>query len=547
MQTLLSQILLSLIIFSQIVLLFSCAPKSQPVSFPVQGTRQILYGLGPEAAQGRTDFAKTKKLEYRFEAPVTVTSPASLEIEYSLTQGRAVFEAGTHSWVLPRWEDLGDHGFGGVIHYAIPVNESFPENFSITVTAGTQDSVLQIRSINFIERRYGFDRFLEKQIDHIYVSPYVSRRNSDSAWVIDPPAEYSVPTDYYTVLSAWLRQGNEAILETGKRRLEVSPYLEYFTVPPGIIAPGRNPVVFIGDRVVSFRLAYAALPLFPQPIISDPGMILEWPEESWRDRRYELFCWENFPSLLIFDFIDYAMQDRMLKRLAFFTEKAGYRGRLASDDEIADQHGWNAHDYRAQDLAMFFQAARESNFPLLHEERELERILINAKIIQESGAGLQAGEGGIISLSRESSDYLRRRFMAHEGYHGLFFIDEDFRTFSRRRWQALGPEARRFIVSFFNYQRYDTADEYLLVNEFMAHIMQQPKSQAGSYFGQYLPSRLEESSWRKYDLPEKDTASGTWPALTAAFSREAQIFSDYAETRWGLSAGTVNLVSVNSK
>jgi hypothetical protein len=68
-----------------VIFLFSCGAKLQPVAFPVQGADQALYGLGREAAEGRLDFSKTKKLEYRFAAAVAVSPPASLEIEYSLT------------------------------------------------------------------------------------------------------------------------------------------------------------------------------------------------------------------------------------------------------------------------------------------------------------------------------------------------------------------------------------------------------------------------------------------------------------------------------
>jgi hypothetical protein len=288
--------------------------------------------------------------------------------------------------------------------------------------------------------------------------------------------------------------------------------------------------------------SYAKAPPFPEPVAADPGLVLSWPVESWRDRRYEVFRWETFPSLLIFDFADYAAQDRMLKRLAFFVEKKGFRGRLAPDSEIAELHAWNAHDYRAEDLARFFQAVREAQFPMLAEERELERILLDSNVIRRAGDKIAAGEGGIISISRESSDYLRSLFMAHEGFHGLFFIDGDFRAFSRSRWQQLPVQAKRFIVSYFGYQQYDTADEYLLVNEFMGHVLQQPVSQAAYYFGVTLPSRLE-SSWRRADLPPK--VEGSWPVLAATFTREAEAFSGYVGNRWGLAAGRVSLVNVS--
>jgi hypothetical protein len=102
----------------------------------------------------------------------------------------------------------------------------------------------------------------------------------------------------------------------------------------------------------------------------------------------------------------------------------------------------------------------------------------------------------------------------------------------------LGAQAKRFIISYFGYQQYDTKDEYLLINEFMGHVLQQPVSQAGRYFGQTLPSRLE-SSWRGAALPPKDEASDSWPMLASAFTAEAEAFSAYVARRWGLAAGRV--------
>jgi hypothetical protein len=284
------------------------------------------------------------------------------------------------------------------------------------------------------------------------------------------------------------------------------------------------------------------------PITADPGIVLSYPIERWRDRRYEVFRWDAFPEILIFDTADYDVQDRLLKRLAFFVEKAGFRGRLASDAEIAALHGWNAHDYRALDLANFFEAARKSNFPLLREERELESILLDAGIISRNSASeIVAGKGAIISISRESDKTdrsLRPRFMAHEGFHGIYFIDEDFRNFSRQRWEAFPAAAKKFLLSFFEFQAYDTTDQNLVINEFMAHVLQQSVAQAAWYFGEYQPNRMIATSpWRRASLPEKATVSSSgsqyWPDIAAAFTAEGEAFSRYVNQRWGLAAGRV--------
>ncbi|MDR0562288.1 MAG: hypothetical protein LBG73_06325 [Spirochaetaceae bacterium] len=277
-----------------------------------------------------------------------------------------------------------------------------------------------------------------------------------------------------------------------------------------------------------------------EPIPANPKAILSYPQENWRDERYELFRWADFPQILIFDTLNYDMQDRIFKRLAFFVEKAGFRGRLAPNDEIADIHGWNAHDYRPEDLAAFFEKARQTRFMLNWEEGELADILAVAGIIYQNASGqFLPGTGAVVSISRESPDYLRSRFIVHEGFHGIFFIDEDFRNFSRRRFENLSPEAKRFILSFFDYQHYDVKDQYLVVNEFMAHVLQQSASQAGEYFGKTLASRIDASSWRRTVLPPKDEATDSWPDLAKAFQAEASAFSDYVSRRWGLAAGRI--------
>jgi hypothetical protein len=365
--------------------------------------------------------------------------------------------------------------------------------------------------------------------------------------VIEPPPFSPGPSSgLLPELRVFLAAGRSAAVETGGRRFEAAPGTKQLDIPAGMIAANEGAIVISGDRTSGFTLSYAAIPPFPRPISADPGMILDWPEQSWRTAPGEVFRWSQFPSLLIFDFADYAVQDRTLKRLAFFVEKAGFRGRLAGDAEIAGLHGWNAHDYRAGDLARFFEAARAANFPLLAEERQLEQILFNEGIIRRSASGIEAGEGGIISVARESAAYLRSTFMVHEAFHGLFFIDADFRAFSRERWDTLPPEGKRFITSYFDYQRYDITDEYLLVNEFMAHVLQQPISQAGAYFGETLASRIDASPWRRSLLPEKDGATNSWPALAAIFTKEAEAFSAYAASRWGLAAGRVRQVSVRT-
>mgnify|MGYP000928978100 CR=1 FL=1 len=86
--------------------------------------------------------------------------------------------------------------------------------------------------------------------------------------------------------------------------------------------------------------------------VGDPhGVLGEGPGQG---EEYRWYRWDLLPSVILFDFRNYDIQDAYLKRLAFFVEKRGFVGRLAPNQEIAPLHGWNAHDYKAEDLARFF-------------------------------------------------------------------------------------------------------------------------------------------------------------------------------------------------
>jgi len=525
-----------LTLFSFVLTFFSCN-QYKPVQFSIgSDIKSILFASNRAAREGTLDFSKPKKLEYLFDDSFTVKPNSSIVINYDFNipisekireNFSLALNIGEISWELP----FND---GGIL-YAVPIEESFGGNFSITLNGigkieKGEAPIFRIRHVRFSGRWFGFD----KRGETPYFTPFVSKRG-DKSYVIDVPESF-LPEKQLVEIRANFPAGN-AVLEFNGRKIEALPGASTIYIHPYYYSASGQ-VILSSDEARIFLIETLREPLlFPKPIKADPALVLAWQKENWRKSAYEIFQWEDYP-LLIFDFADYDIQDKMLKRLAFFVEKTGFRGRLAPDKEIAGLHAWNAHDYKADDLANFFDLARRTNFPLLGEEKELEKILLNEGIISEDLGGITEGIGGIISISRESPDYLRYRFMAHEGFHGLFFIDEDFRNFSKRRWENLPVTAKRFITSFFEYQQYDIKDEYLLINEFMAHVLQQPVSQAAGYFGSTLPLRLA-NTWRASALPKKDEASGTWPELSSAFTAEAEAFSAYVSQRWGLAAGRV--------
>ncbi|HNQ98238.1 MAG TPA: hypothetical protein PKH81_09130, partial [Treponemataceae bacterium] len=232
------------------------------------------------------------------------------------------------------------------------------------------------------------------------------------------------------------------------------------------------------------------------------------------------------------------IQDLYFKRLAFFVEKAGYRGTLVSDSDMQGKHGFNAHDYRAESLAQFFEKARRENFQLNREELELRDILLAEGIIQNGSDGYTEGSGAVLSLSRQSAEYLRYLFLTHECFHGLYFTDPDFRSQVSQIYHATDERARIFLQTYFSLMdslSYDLDDEYLMENEFMAYLLQQPVDKVGDYFTGVISERFlrygGESEQVDY-IKESDAID----FIEAATELEAYVFR-----RWGLAAGRAGL------
>lgn len=228
-----------------------------------------------------------------------------------------------------------------------------------------------------------------------------------------------------------------------------------------------------GMRAGSLTLAFTPE---ADPIPADPGLVLAWDRTAWRRPDFEVFSWESAPRVLIVDTADYRVQDRLFKRLAFFVEKAGFAGTIPAWGEIDGLHGYNAHDYRAEDLARFFDTAASTRVELGAEERTLARILLERGVIRETGSGYAPGEGAILSISRSSSPILRELLLTHECFHGLYFTMPGFRAASADAWKALSPVEQETWKRFLASKDYNTVDPDLVVNEFQAYLFQQHRA-----------------------------------------------------------------------
>ena len=276
-----------------------------------------------------------------------------------------------------------------------------------------------------------------------------------------------------------------------------------------------------------------------EPIRTDPGLILNYKTNQWRTLDYEIYEWDRFPQILFFDTRNYEVQDRLFRRMAFFVEKQGYKGRLLTNEELGDMHGYNAHDYSAASMANFFNKATEIGFPLNEEELLLKKILIHNKLLEEDGIYVKANEGGLVSISRETPGWSRTNLLAHEGWHTIFFRDAEFRNFVSAVYYTFDQTSHDFLIDYFKSQPslgYDINDEYLMHNEFMAYLMQNRLSEVANYFV-HLANRGTVIEYTP------DLAAYVRKTEGRGFEDAATALNDFVYDKYGIVCGNIALVN----
>ncbi len=271
------------------------------------------------------------------------------------------------------------------------------------------------------------------------------------------------------------------------------------------------------------------------PVDIDFSSLLVYPRELWRQDEFELFRWSLAPEILVFDFADYGIQSAFLKRMAFFVEKEGVRGTLLANEVLEPLHGWNAHDYRAEDIARFFSTAIDEGFALNPEEEKLAQILVENRVISKDENRYLPLSGGFLSITRESPPYLRHLFLTHEGCHGLFFTDAGLRQESQKLWDSFSPVEQNFWRTFFSWKGYDPEDEYLVVNELQAYLLQQSVAGADPYYIDYTLPRMV--SVYPASAPVVDALLTENPLH---FTAAAGVLDEYLTNRWGVRAGNLS-------
>ena len=290
-----------------------------------------------------------------------------------------------------------------------------------------------------------------------------------------------------------------------------------------------------------FSAAVEALPAGgaaepPVAVPADLGTILRLDRSHWRRNDFELYEWSGVPGaadtpVLIFDTADYATQARLFRRLAFFVEKRGFRGRLLGDDELAGRRGYNAHDYAAPDLARFFSLAQEQGVALNDQELLLRSVAVTHGILQpDPGGGWRAGTGAVLSISQASYAQLRDLLLRHEALHGLYFIHAPFREAVWAVWQQLTEDEQRFWILLLAAVNYDVDYPDLVVNEFQSYLLQQDANRVANFLAVWngrLRARHPEHAGA---IAAVTGATGRWRELhrrlAAALAEAAGVHSD---------------------
>lgn len=216
-----------------------------------------------------------------------------------------------------------------------------------------------------------------------------------------------------------------------------------------------------------------------------------------------LFRFNGNDRVLILDFPSLLEQGQAFNRIYTLVEKkGGPRDRVVTSDELQAQIAAAGstidtytfgHDYRAEDLAKFFNLAARGGIILNPQEERLRLLFEGHGVIETRDGRYRAGDPAraVISVPQEQADdpatphseqveaAIRRTILRHELSHGEFFTNDAYRDFCFRFWSEVMTEAERQVfVDFLAEQGYEPSDHALMVNETQAYLMHTPDERA---------------------------------------------------------------------
>jgi hypothetical protein len=208
----------------------------------------------------------------------------------------------------------------------------------------------------------------------------------------------------------------------------------------------------------------------------------------------ELFQFIPNPLIYILDFSTLMHQAITLNRLGYFIEhKDAPRDRVLSDNEIEALIGYQldyefniwGFDFRASDIARFYNFAESQRITLNSEEHKLLELVLQNSIIAKHDEGYVPTnpERALLSVPEDIEFYLadfspsrlfpeeRASVLSHELSHGEYFTNPEYKAYCAEFWNtALTFEERAEFTRWLGEMSYDTSNLDLIINETQAYI-----------------------------------------------------------------------------
>ncbi|MEI7635752.1 MAG: hypothetical protein WCJ37_00475 [Syntrophus sp. (in: bacteria)] len=194
------------------------------------------------------------------------------------------------------------------------------------------------------------------------------------------------------------------------------------------------------------------------------------------------------PLVYVVDFPDLTAQAKAMNRLAFFVENKDNKGLILDARQMQDYYDsqrisadqyYHGHDYRAVDLARFFNAVAGSGKELNPEEVALLHILKQNDVLHHNGIEYEPVQPYkvLISISRSKEDTdhhlsceLRRLTLRHEMSHAEYFTNNKYRQYCRSFWMRLKIEEQEVFRKELSLMKYDSQNDDLIINEMQAFL-----------------------------------------------------------------------------
>ncbi|OYY05702.1 MAG: hypothetical protein B7Y73_00885 [Acidocella sp. 35-58-6] len=190
------------------------------------------------------------------------------------------------------------------------------------------------------------------------------------------------------------------------------------------------------------------------------------------------------PEIVVIDFPNLTIQGLTLDRVAALIEKAHLpRNQVLDDVDLREaiydcgdtiESYYYGHDYKAADLARFFQLAAQQNITLNAHELWLKQLLNQLGWLDPGAVGALITLPAAVPPVTES---MRAVILHHEISHGAFYTVPAYEAYAESFWNSLTDVDRAAFISFLSTEGYDTNNTNLMLNEAQAYLVFTPDPQ----------------------------------------------------------------------